>query len=295
MDSAAMNVGSVEMVSQYAAPHAKLAVKQLVSKAEVAGDALSGMIPCAEACCEKENEYEVYDQNQAQMIFYVKEKSELCGCTGRCCCNPAHELQLQISQAKGMQPVMEINRPFRGCQFCPAWCDSCRQEATLSAAGQIYGHARQPTCGGLCKPQVDVISGPDQEAEPFAVVRGPCLCFGGLTEMCCDQNFPVMTPSEAPLGMITKEKPEDFDDAVREAMTDADLYTLTFDNPGMPAREKMLLLGSVLLLDYMFFEENKPWTCDPIEQSCTGTCCNMYCCGCYFPCTVKCTKKQHDH
>eukprot|EP01065_Artemidia_motanka_P036637 TRINITY_DN445_c1_g3_i1.p2 TRINITY_DN445_c1_g3~~TRINITY_DN445_c1_g3_i1.p2 ORF type:complete len:411 (+),score=159.03 TRINITY_DN445_c1_g3_i1:24-1235(+) len=263
-----------------------LAIKQKVSLLEAAGD-LASSVPCAEACCEKENEYEVYDQQHAQMIFYAKEHSEMCGWGGRCCCNPAHELRLELSQGPGQPPVMTIERPFKCCQSCPALCDPCQQEATVQSGGQIMGGAKQPCMGGGCKPRVDAMQG-SLEGSPFAYIEGPCCFFGGLTEMCCDQQFPVYDPAEQKIGQITKEKPEGFGQAVQEIMTDSDLFTLRFDNPNLPAQQKMILLSSVLLLDYMFFEQNKPWECDPIQQSCSFTCCNMYLCGSYLPCTCKC-------
>eukprot|EP01062_Namystynia_karyoxenos_P001511 TRINITY_DN10515_c0_g1_i8.p1 TRINITY_DN10515_c0_g1~~TRINITY_DN10515_c0_g1_i8.p1 ORF type:complete len:423 (+),score=131.04 TRINITY_DN10515_c0_g1_i8:86-1270(+) len=263
---------------------AMLGIKQKVSIVEALGD-----VGGCEGCCEKENEYEVYDQQHAQMIFYVKEKSELCGCTGRCCCQPAHELTLEISQGKGQPPIMQVERPFKCCQVCPAWMDCCRQEATLVVGGQTYGGMQQPTCGGGCKPQLDIKSG-SLDSDPFAIVRGPCCCFGGITEMCCDQDFPVLDgKEESDVAQITKERPEGFKQAMQELMTDSDIYTLKFKNPSTSPKEKLLLLASVLLLDYMFFEENKPWECNPIEQSCSVTCFNWYICGCLLPCTVTCS------
>eukprot|EP01062_Namystynia_karyoxenos_P001507 TRINITY_DN10515_c0_g1_i4.p1 TRINITY_DN10515_c0_g1~~TRINITY_DN10515_c0_g1_i4.p1 ORF type:complete len:427 (+),score=144.80 TRINITY_DN10515_c0_g1_i4:86-1282(+) len=286
-----MGSGPPEMVI---AQSQMLAIKQKVSLVEAAGDLAGGTIPCAEACCEKENEYEIYDKQHAQMIFYAKEKSEMFACPGgRCCCNPAHELQLEISQGPGQPPVMTIDRPFKCMQGCPALCDMCQQEATLRVGGTVYGGAKQPCCGGLCKPKVEV-KRDNVDGDAFGYVEGPCCCFGGLTEMCLDQNFPVMDASDNKIGQITKEKPEGFQQAVQEAMTDSDLFTLSFDNPQIPPRDKLLLLSTVLLLDYMFFEQNKPWECDAINQTCTCTCCNMYLCGAYIPCTCKCGGGSQD-
>lgn len=263
-----------------------IAIKQKVSLLEAAGD-LASSVPCAEACCEKENEYEVYDQSHGQAIFYAKENSEMFGLTARCCCNPAHELTLEISSAKGQPQMFTVQRPFKCCQGCPAWIDMCQQEMTLTnAQGQVLGAARQPCCGGFCNPQVDVMED-NIESSPFASVIGPCCCFGGLTEMVCDQKFEVKDPNDSPIGVITKEKPEGMAQAIQEIMTDSDLFTLRFP-PQMAPKQKMLLLATTLLLDYMFFEQNKPWECDPIEQSLTCTCCNTYICGSYQPCTCKC-------
>eukprot|EP01062_Namystynia_karyoxenos_P001505 TRINITY_DN10515_c0_g1_i2.p2 TRINITY_DN10515_c0_g1~~TRINITY_DN10515_c0_g1_i2.p2 ORF type:complete len:319 (+),score=123.30 TRINITY_DN10515_c0_g1_i2:120-1076(+) len=308
MDSAAMNVGSVEMVSQYAAPHAKLAVKQLVSKAEVAGDALSGMIPCAEACCEKENEYEIYGQDGTKILMAYEES----GFCWRCCCNPNHPLKVHIhyTGAGADTQVMLMDRPFKCAGPCPTWGPCCQSEATLhvmppgmppgqkfcgeeQAAGIIenpqtlIGRVKQPICGGIFTPTVEVFQGNSET--PFAAVEGPMCCFGGMTEMCLDQNFPVSreTGKAGDVGQITKEKPEGMGEALKELLSDADLFTLDYKDPSLTPQQKTALIAAVLLLDFMFFETNQAFECDPIAQECSIVCCYCYMCGALEP--IKCS------
>eukprot|EP00662_Eupelagonemidae_sp_cell21_P029905 gene29905-52547_t len=96
--------------------------------------------------------------------------------------------------------------------------------------------------------------------------------------MCCDQNFPVSRESgkAGDVAMIVKEKPESMAEAMKELMTDSDLFTLTFVDPGLSPVQKTILMGSVLLIDYMFFETNQAFECDPVSQKCEVVCCYCY-------------------
>ncbi|KAJ9469805.1 Glycine-rich protein A3 [Diplonema papillatum] len=267
----------------------KLAIKQKVSLLEVAGDTMSGMIPCSEMCCERPNEYEIFDARTGQKLLHAKEDSGFC-C--RCWCQPSHALQLHITDAMTGQQVMVIDRPFKCATTCPAWLPFCLQEATLYTGSDpentsaAIGESKQPTCGGFFSPQVNV-SGPGQD--PFAVIKGPTCCFGGLTEMCCDQEFKVLRgeDNDAEVAQITKEKPENLSQAMTEIATDSDLFTLKFKDPSLQQNQKLTLLSSVLLLDYMFFEQNQPFECNPGGE-CSVTCCNMYLCGMLIPCKCSC-------
>eukprot|EP01059_Diplonema_ambulator_P010860 TRINITY_DN2088_c0_g1_i1.p1 TRINITY_DN2088_c0_g1~~TRINITY_DN2088_c0_g1_i1.p1 ORF type:complete len:379 (+),score=81.54 TRINITY_DN2088_c0_g1_i1:63-1139(+) len=271
----------------------KVLVKQDWDALEAAGDTASGMIPCLEMCCERENKYKVYDAATGKKLLKVKEKSEFC-C--RCCCNPMHELKLEISDAHTKEKVMLVDRPFKCMGCCFALTDGCRSEATLYMGGNadmtpdpksMVGITKAPCCGGGCTPTVEVFM--RGESTPFSAIEGPTCCFAGLTEMCCSQEFFVSSRSGeklGDLGLIIKEKPKTAGEALKEIGTDADLFSLTFKNTSMPRDKKLMLLSSLLLLDYMFFEENQPFECG--GDSCSVTCCYMYCGGCFVPCKCKC-------
>eukprot|EP00756_Hemistasia_phaeocysticola_P015217 Hpha_TRINITY_DN15392_c3_g5::TRINITY_DN15392_c3_g5_i6::g.90603::m.90603 len=124
-----LNTGDIQAVAALMGPHRKLAIKQLLSKAEVAGDTLSGMIPCAEACCEKENEYEIYAEDGSKVFMSYEES----GFFWRCCCNPNHPLKVHIHHhsAGTDTQVMLMDRPFRCGGPCPVWGPCCQAEATL--------------------------------------------------------------------------------------------------------------------------------------------------------------------
>lgn len=57
---------------------------------------------------------------------------------------------------------------------------------------------------------------------------------------------------------------------------------------------KALMVGALLLLDYMFFEDEgacqfQPWRC-----VCKFKCCDMYCLGCICPCSCNCPAKKPE-
>ena len=68
--------------------------------------------------------------------------------------------------------------------------------------------------------------------------------------------------------------------ALRELVTDADIYTLEF-NPAarLAPQQKATMLGSLVLADYMFFERDNA----PCSQNGCNLCA-LYCCGCVVPC-----------
>ena len=54
------------------------------------------------------------------------------------------------------------------------------------------------------------------------------------------------------------------------------------------------MIGALLLLDYMFFEDEgacqfQPWRC-----VCKFKCCDCYCLGCIFPCSCNCPAKEPE-
>ena len=81
--------------------------------------------------------------------------------------------------------------------------------------------------------------------------------------MCLDMSFAFSNIPEGykgevvklgDLATIEKKKPHDFSSAMREAMTDADTYTVTFVDPGLTPQQKACIIATVIQLDYMFFE-----------------------------------------
>ena len=60
------------------------------------------------------------------------------------------------------------------------------------------------------------------------------------------------------------------------------------------ASAQALMIGALLLLDYMFFEDEgacqfQPWRC-----VCKFKCCDLYCLGCIFPCSCNCPAKEPE-
>ena len=124
----------------------------------------------------------------------------------------------------------------------------------------------------------------DREGNGVATITGPCCCVGG---MCFDNTSRVTGPDGTEIGTVVKERPEGFEDVVKEGMTDADNFTLSMPKAA-DTKTKAALMASLLLLDYMFFESEGDFACDPFNCSCTYKCCDLYCCGCLTPCACTC-------
>ena len=131
---------------------------------------------------------------------------------------------------------------------------------------------------------------------PLAVVQGPCI-FGGCSELCCSVPFSVTRVPDGVLpdgykalkigdmATITKRKPKGIRAAAREFFTDSDMYTLELHDPNVTPQQKASLLGSLLLLDYMFFErDNDMVRCE--DGKLKINICNTFCYGCLCPCEI---------
>jgi len=92
--------------------------------------------------------------------------------------------------------------------------------------------------------------------------------------MCCDFLFTVSTPNAAnpgDLGRIIKERPKSGAQAAAQACCDGenDQYTVLFDDGKLDPAQKLTVIGSQLMLDYMLFagqtkkcdEDNDAWYC----------------------------------
>ena len=75
-------------------------------------------------------------------------------------------------------------------------------------------------------------------------------------------------------------------DFAREVMTDADNFEITFPVETR-VETKALMIGTLLLLDYTFFETEGGLTMD-LGGGCKFKLCDIFCCGCIFPCSCKC-------
>ena len=120
---------------------------------------------------------------------------------------------------------------------------------------RVLGHIQQPNMCGKCHPYLDLLD--RKHGEAFAKVDGPCL-FGGWSEMCCDFRFAISKPqSEKGAGdvaVITKKKPQSVMGALAELGTNADNYTITFNDDNISAQQKVTILAAQLLADYELFD-----------------------------------------
>ncbi len=149
---------------------------------------------------------------------------------------------------------------------------------------RLIGKVTQPIFGGYCHPELHLQTADSQT--PFAKMTGPCF-FGGWSECCCNFPFPLTSfdnkETQGDLGVVTKQKPTSLAGAVRELMSEADVYSLAFGNMNkdgqsipLTAAQKATTLASQLLMDYMIFEGN--------TEKCSEDDNAWYCYCCYFMC-----------
>ncbi len=118
---------------------------------------------------------------------------------------------------------------------------------------KLIGSVKQPSLGGCCTPSLHLTDG--HIPEPFGKVEGPC-CFGGWSENCCSFNFFVSKfgsgTKAGDLGKIIKKKPDGLSGQVKEVMSQADVYSVQFnDGVELSPAQKITILTSQILSDYM--------------------------------------------
>ncbi len=197
--------------------------------------------------------------------------------------------QNAVDQFYKQQPVMMTilrNDGQRCCCKCPCkllntfvCCGFCQDGARVFAGpltdekevgrpnqpnlAQLIGEAIQPNFGGWYLPTIhlkDAAASMNPGAQPYAKVQGPCL-FGGWLEMCCNFKFEVSSfngPNRVgDLATITKRKPTNLSSGFRELVTEADVYTIQYNQAAqLSASQKITILASQILADYMWFDGN---------------------------------------
>jgi hypothetical protein len=224
-----------------------------------------------------------------------------------CCCG----LCTQPDTAdKVGEPIMTYERlgccaRFANCFVC---CEQCQDEMRFHKGGgldvdkagdndpkAVEYVGKVPIGGGGCTPTVEVfkMQQPGQidvkeRKDASFVVEGP-TCFGGLYDWCCDTVFFVSSTAGAKdWATITKKKPHDCATCCRAMCTTADIYEIQFQDTfkGVP-EDKAVILGEMVHLDYMFFEQDRfPITCEKRGDTTYITIlfCLCYCYGCLCPC-----------
>jgi hypothetical protein len=253
-------------------------------------------------CIEQPNSYTIFDATSGRPLMIAQEKSDM---IPRICCKPQHSLLVHFYAVDGAgnkaAPIMTLERPgCLGAKPCVGRgpCGPCLDEMKLHQGyvegdvgdipeQMVMGSAKVPSMAGGFTPSLEIFDKGNESLGMFEAT-GTCPClFGGMSEMCCDQNYSINGPS-GEVGKIVKKKPGDLMSAVTELMSDADTFTLEL-NANMTPEQKASMIGSLLLLDYMFFERDSDgWSFDPIEQKVTINLFNCYCYGCIHPCTCTC-------
>jgi hypothetical protein len=161
----------------------------------------------------------------------------------------------------------------------------------------LIGSVNQPIFGGCCIPFLELRDGPDN-ATPFGKVAGPCF-FGGWLEMCCSFNFPVSyfnsSRQSGDIANIIKKKPVNVTQAAVQCCTEADNFGIKFSEENLgkiTPEQKLTVLSSQLLLDYMLFDGNTD-KCKDTDSAVICYCCYFSMLGSVTPCCIAIPKNQN--
>lgn len=277
-------------------------------------------------CCEQSNTYDVFDETTGTHLFIAQEVSEdflRCCCAPTHSLrvefkrvNSSTRQWASTNEIVQMPTVMSLERQGcmdKPCLSCCICSDSCKDGMNMNAGAPItakpgdvnvhdstFAYATQPKCGGYCTPSVNLfnrMSAGDKETAfvPLAKVEGP-MCFGGCSELCVDSTFQVssMKPEEldtkiktGDLARITKVRPRGVCSCAKEMFTDSDTFTVQYaEGVGLTPQQKAAMMGSLILTDYMFFEQDQGM-CTVEGSKIKITLFECYCCGALCPATLQ--------
>ena len=153
----------------------------------------------------------------------------------------------------------------------------------------LIGSVNQPLWGGCCIPTLHLRDNNNDSSEPFAKVEGPC-CFGGWAEMCFSFKFWVSSFNSASksgdVALITKRKPGNLSAAAVELCSDADVYTIQFnESANLTVPQKIIVLTAQLMADYMFFD-GQTEKCQDKGGAIWCYCFYCSCIGAILPCAL---------
>ncbi len=199
--------------------------------------------------------YDIFDVVTGEPVWYAEESSDCC-C--RCCFKPFHEKTLNIVDVRPGMPrdslVMQAHSP---CRFnCCACCDLCKTKVDLKdPSGQLLGTSDQPCCAGGCTPTLELM---DRSGRPFSTLQGGSCIVGGLVELFSDIDFLYMANNGGragpPLARVRKIKPHGGEAMLKEALGDADLYSIELP-PDASVEQKAAFIANALIL------VSFPWRC----------------------------------
>lgn len=188
-------------------------------------------------------------------VMSAKEESDfLC----RCCCMNNREFNMDITaEQPGADPVVfKFFRPFKCSIFCCCMLINPQEIQVNDGAGSPLGVVTQdfrcmPACCGKFYWKVADASGADQ----YLIEDNRCCNANMFAPSCCCpvHHFDIYAGSEPgdPVGSIENI----FPGCNLRACAQTDSYKLNFPS-GATANQKALLLGGLMLLEYMLFEKS---------------------------------------
>ncbi|CAO4363377.1 unnamed protein product [Caenorhabditis nigoni] len=175
---------------------------------------------------ETPNRYVVHDMYLRPMLF-CNERSNF---ISRECCGSGRNFSMDIRDVFGA----ELMRCYRDNP-----CFSCTDYLGTQFQGQQIGLMKRECCDG----HFNLLGAGCNQ--PLLIMSPCCASCGGT------QIFPVCTYTGVKIGEIVRLYPG----FLQEHLTDADTYLVHFP-VDLPPILKLLLISSVFLIDFTFFEDN---------------------------------------
>jgi len=210
---------------------------------------------------ESPNRYQVYYRNQNQnytMLFACKEMS---GCCERQYCSGRHRpFMMNVMPFTNMNMPTDfttnvfavMHKPFK----CTCLC-CCRPEMTGSygSGGNVFGKIYEPyTC---CDPVFQVLDNAGNVK--YSITTNCCNCgyccrdscgvFSGLSFSIFKGEFADSNKPELAVGILNK-----YSCGIQSLLTDTNNFEIKFPVDAN-VDERMALIATALMIDYMFFEE----------------------------------------
>mmetsp|Transcript_222 Transcript_222/g.483 ORF Transcript_222/g.483 Transcript_222/m.483 type:complete len:361 (+) Transcript_222:56-1138(+) len=176
--------------------------------------------------------------------FYIDERSD---CPQRCCASVNRELTLfgHAGPSEEAPVVLRMFKPYhlQGCCFCrPEMHIDVPMGDQMVNVGKI-----EDPCKCCVVNQLVLGSNEQRRYE----VTGPVCQCGACCPCCADFNFDINDQSGATVGTITKKKL-----SLKECCTKTNRFEVDFPKQ-CTMDDKRLLVGSAMLLDLQYFEQNK--------------------------------------
>jgi hypothetical protein len=182
--------------------------------------------------CDGNAHFDIIDPRTNQDVLHGEEDTNVCV---RFCCGPYRPWQMQIKMLDD-RPICSFERPFRLSAPC---CCLLQELHGRDATGASLGTIRQEF--SLIQRKFVVYNSVEQPI--FDVCAG----------FCSPWTFNLLVPgTEQVVGVIRKL----FSGLVKEALSDADNFSVTFPVNADP-KTRALLLGLTFLIDSLYFENKQ--------------------------------------
>ena len=204
---------------------------------------------------EKANKFDITDMQTGLLLGKFVEESECCE---RNFCKPIRSFKADITHHSG-HPLFKIERPMQ-C-LCQCGCYTigggvgkfCGNSMIINDKfGNLIGFIELQT-SFACPFGSKWLSIMDSNRQVKYLMGGNLFdigCGNGAGGMCGDKHVQILDANGRRISTIVKK----WQGIMKEGMTDADVLHLPFP-AGSDHRDKCLLIGATLLIDYLIFEK----------------------------------------